>query len=802
MNPTTKTNPLLGKSTAPGGREITVAGHTRDVMDAAAALFGTPGDPTPLCMEWCRFFGIEGVDGFLRNARAAAFCHDWGKANDGFQRMLARRGEQLLRHEQVSAILMCWPSVWQWLEGGGFDVPVTLSAVVGHHLKCREPDSYLNGLSDTFRSPQSDVKQIQLFINELATEMLPLSRSVGLPSSLPVDIPHIWSFDGGGGPGDLDDLLDAVLDRLEPLDRALRTDEPRRRMLWAVRAALVAADSAGSGLVRTGWKVGEWIAEAFDPAFRLTGERIEAEIVAPRLDGRPMHQFQEVAADPRRVPSRALLLAPCGFGKTLAAWRWIGARLDERPRGRAIFLYPTRGTATEGYRDYAVQAGEGVAALMHGTADLDLDGIEGDVSTEQRINAARLFALRQWPKRVFSATVDQFLGFMQHGYAATCQLPLLVDSVVVLDEVHSYDRGMWSALLEFLRAFPSVPVLCMTATLLNRRVAELEALGVTAVNGVEINGGHGTDLHAAAVYPRYRVRRVADQPAAAEVVGAALRDGLKVLWVVNTVDRCQTIARQFAADPSADRLETPGGLPLFCYHSRFKLDDRVRWHRDVVDAFKLGGAAGGVLAVTTQVCEMSLDLDADLLVTEECPATALVQRMGRCCRNPKAHESGRTGEVVIYTPEHALPYSKQDLGGVDRVIDAMVRTGAASQERLAELLEGVSPAVELPKACRFTESGVWAAAGEEQFRDPDDISRPALLAGDTDEYARLRDPKRRGTDPPWRADALVMNVPKKLTQEHGLPGLPPWLRLACDGVYHPALGYCGGEAPAAEGYIV
>ena len=455
MKLTPKTNPLLAKSTAPGGREITVAGHTRDVMDAAAALFGEPGDPTPLAAEWCRFFGLADPDGFLRNARAAAFCHDWGKANDGFQRMLARRGDQLLRHEQVSAILMCWPSVWQWLEGGGFDVPVALSSVVGHHLKCRDVDlGKAECEPDAGLRLRWDDADFRAFLRETAP-------ALGLSPEVPADVPTRCDF---GGSPDLDDLLDAARDRLESLDRALRTDEPRRRMLWAVRAALVAADSAGSGLVRTGRNVGEWIAEAFDPAGRLTGGRIEADIIAPRLGGRPMHQFQEVAADPRRVPSRALLLAPCGFGKTLAAWRWIAARLDEQPRGgggRAIFLYPTRGTATEGYRDYAVQAGEGVAALMHGTADLDLDGIEGDVSTEQRINAARLFALRQWPKRVFSATVDQFLGFMQHGYAATCQLPLLVDSVVVLDEVHSYDRGMWSALLEFLRTFPSVPVLCM-----------------------------------------------------------------------------------------------------------------------------------------------------------------------------------------------------------------------------------------------------------------------------------------------------------------------------------------------------
>src|SRR5262249_23171508 len=137
-----------------------------------------------------------------------------------------------------------------------------------------------------------------------------------------------------------------------------------------------------------------------------------------------------------------------------------------------IFLYPTRGTATEGYRDYVSSAGPEEAALVHGTAEFDLDDIHPDLDIERRIRDARLFALRQWPKRLFSSTVDQFLGFLQHGYGPTCHLPLLADSVLVFDEVHSYDRGMFSALLQFLENF-DVPVLCMTATLLEKRRAKL-----------------------------------------------------------------------------------------------------------------------------------------------------------------------------------------------------------------------------------------------------------------------------------------------------------------------------------------
>ena len=53
------------------------------------------------------------------------------------------------------------------------------------------------------------------------------------------------------------------------------------------------------------------------------------------------------------------------------------------------------------------------------------------------------------------------------------------------------------------------------------------------------------------------------------------------------------------------------------------------------------------IAVTTQVCEMSLDLDADMLVTEVAPVTAMVQRFGRSNRSSSRPVTDRA-EVLWY----------------------------------------------------------------------------------------------------------------------------------------------------------
>ena len=231
-------------------------------------------------------------------------------------------------------------------------------------------------------------------------------------------------------------------------------------------------------MVRENKHLRHWLETAFRE--ELDDTYIENNIIAPRVreieqrKGRfKWSDFQIAAEDLGRL---ALLLAPCGSGKTLAAWRWIKARLKQQPAARVIFLYPTRGTATEGFRDYVSWAPEADASLLHGTAAYELDGMFSNADDERSgkdfTTEARLYALGFWHRRVFSATVDQFLGFMQQIYRSACLLPVLADSVVVIDEVHSFDRSLFSALKLFLKHF-HVPVLCMTASLPQVRRQEL-----------------------------------------------------------------------------------------------------------------------------------------------------------------------------------------------------------------------------------------------------------------------------------------------------------------------------------------
>jgi CRISPR-associated endonuclease/helicase Cas3 len=143
---------------------------------------------------------------------------------------------------------------------------------------------------------------------------------------------------------------------------------------------------------------------------------------------------------------------------------------------------------------------------------------------------------------------------------------------------------------------------------------------------------------------RYRIVETTDPWA--EVV-RCLDDGGKVLWVSNTVDRCTGVAEA-----------APNGQAVAVYHSRFRYGDRVKRHGEVVSAFK---GAGAVLATTTQVAEMSLDLSADLLVTDLAPIPALIQRLGRLNRRSTVEKPLPIRSCLLLDVPSPLPYERAQL---------------------------------------------------------------------------------------------------------------------------------------------
>ncbi len=757
---------LLAKSSFSGKPPKNLVDHTREVMAATSFLFGKEDQPTRLAREWLRFFRLESSEynHFLVNTRAAAAFHDLGKANDGFQKVVTHRGDQNIRHEHLSGLVLNLPEFKSWIQHNSrLDFDVVLAAVISHHLKVK-PGQWGQplGLARTF--------QVLGHKPDFDTLLDTIGSALHLPIPFRPNISSVWSFDATPQSSSFSELLEEAERHAHRFGRTVEKQPQRLALLLAVKAALLAADSAGSGVVRVGHDLESWIKAAFGQP--LTAADVHQKVIAPRIRDIEakthtpfvLQDFQRQAAT---LSERTLLLAPCGSGKTLAAWQWIASRLEKRPATRVLFLYPTRATATEGFRDYVSWAPEEEAALAHGTAAYDLEEMfenPADSRAEKDFTAEdRLYALGLWPKRLFSATADQFLAFMQNQYGPLCLLPLLVDSVIVVDEVHSFDKSMFSALVKFLNRFDA-PVLCMTASLTTGRqriLAEECGLQVfpETLEGLD-------DLRAKAEHPRYNLRTVSREEAE-KTAAHALQAGKKVLWVVNQVKRCQAIALTMSARASH--------ATVLCYHSRFKLEDRRARHKAVVDAFQT--KPGPLLAVTTQVCEMSLDLDADVLITEEAPIPALIQRMGRCNRQGKPGD-GKVGEVYVSPAQDAKPYSQVELTAARKFVAALDGKNF-SQADLEGAMEQHQPAQREPERfSSFLESGSYAMSYP--YREGEDFTVPAVLDAEIEAWLTT---KKSGKP----TDGFIVPVPKRFATAH--PALGRFLKAAPTSQYHKDFGF-------------
>jgi CRISPR-associated endonuclease/helicase Cas3 len=564
--------------------------------------------------------------------RLAAFAHDLGKASDHFQAMVrGKRVVQLVRHEALS-LWLCWfgQPLAGWLRGAvqtDVDYAIALAAAAGHHRKfaahaiaARDAGA---GTSTRLLTSHADFADV----------LRAGARILGL-----------------GPPPPLADQIIEETRRLPLAARFERWEDEANELVPAARAdalflaiakALVLdADVAGSALPRRGANVHGWITESLRQ--RADREQLRA-IAEKRLGGHQPREFQTaVGASDAPV---TLATAGCGSGKTVAAYLWA----SQHPGRQLWVTYPTTGTTTEGFRDYINDAAV-IGRLEHGRAVVDIDLFHLNDGDEGQRALDRLASIRGWSAAVVTATVDTVLGLIQNQRKGLYAFAGLAHAAVVFDEVHAYDDRLFGTLLRFLEALPGVPTLLMTASL---PVARLEALRTLVARVherpiAEVAGPEDLEM-----LPRYEHLHVPDPwPAVRHCLDA----GGKVLWVSNTVGRCIDLARSAPVDPR----------PLL-YHSRFRYCDRVERHSAVIEAFQRKGPA---LALTTQVAEMSLDLSADLLVTDHAPVPALIQRLGRLNRRTTP-AAPATPKPFVVLPFGGKPYEPADLAAASCWLDSL-----------------------------------------------------------------------------------------------------------------------------------
>lgn len=435
---------------------------------------------------------------------------------------------------------------------------------------------------------------------------------------------------------------------------------------------------------------------------------------AAAFDVRSPHPIQSKMAESNLGPL-LILESETGSGKTEAAlWRF--AQLFHAGHVDGLyFALPTRVAATQLYdrtrrfvvnmwRDtgkepplvvralasYESADGHGIQARLPEFKVLWADSPD-DQKAHTRWAAESSKRFLAAPLAV--GTIDQALLSALQVRHAHMRHSMLSRSLLVVDEVHASDAYMATLLAHLLKAHLNAGghALLLSATLgssARHRYQRLISPDVhmptlaqaidlpypALTDGATINGlpdsGRSKRVH-------WQVKDCIESPEAiATLAIEAAKQGAKVLVIRNTVPTAlatfraiESMAQQHGLQEALFNLNGVATV----HHSRYSREDRPMLDKAVEQ--QIGKARTrplqACIVVGTQTLEQSLDIDADLLITDLCPMDVLLQRVGRLHRHDRAPEGRpehyRQAQAVVLVPaghslEGCLKKSRYGLG--------------------------------------------------------------------------------------------------------------------------------------------
>jgi CRISPR-associated endonuclease/helicase Cas3 len=420
-------------------------------------------------------------------------------------------------------------------------------------------------------------------------------------------------------------------------------------------------------------------------ALEAVGLAVEPRRVATRK--RPL-SFPDLftARTPRPIQERAtvptancvVLEAETGSGKTEAAlWRFASLFAAGQVDG-LYFALPTRVAATQMFarikrlRDAMFPGDDRPAVVLAVPGQVGVDDAKGyrlpdfgfEWSDEPNEQQRRSRWAAEHPKRFLAAqiavgTIDQVLLGSIATKHAHLRGTALLRHLLVVDEVHASDRFMETLLTSLLRSHLQAGghALLLSATLgagmqarllgiPQRSLAEAETAAYPAYGWAENGQAAMLPVPSSGEPKQVRIEAVGwmdDPTQVAATAHMAAQAGAKVLVIRNTVAAAIATAQALEGLGADAALFRVAGIATL-HHGRFGAADRQLLDAAVEAALGKDSPACAKIVIGTQTLEASLDLDADLLITDLCPMDVLLQRIGRLHRH---HDRSRPAGFAL-----------------------------------------------------------------------------------------------------------------------------------------------------------
>ncbi|MCX6566619.1 MAG: CRISPR-associated helicase Cas3' [Candidatus Aminicenantes bacterium] len=387
------------------------------------------------------------------------------------------------------------------------------------------------------------------------------------------------------------------------------------------------------------------------------------------------NEMQSKALSTINEPGVYIIEAPMGMGKTEAA---LGASYNLIASGKANGIYfalPTQATSNRIHIRmneflHRITPDDQRSRLIHGNSwllesemALNPSGTEnGPLSAEDARTGRDWFSSN---KRALLAsfgvgTIDQALLGVVAAKHFFVRHFALAGKVVILDEVHSYDLYTGTLIDKLITTLEGLgcTVIVLSATLSGKRREEILPIADAALlNPAEqpypliIGRKNGETVESIEATPpksrEVEVEFMTVNSSFEEAIQLA-RSGGTVLWICDTVDRAQEQYTKLLS-------KIDDSFPLGLLHSRFPFWRREEIEKEWLTRFdKSGKTRCGSILVSTQIVEQSVDLDADLMITELAPTDMLLQRMGRLWRHARRNRPADHARFIVIKESRSL----------------------------------------------------------------------------------------------------------------------------------------------------
>ena len=584
-----------------------------------------------------RYRGIIDDKIFWQESFYAVAFHDFGKICDNFQDIIKKKkpsnNDERIRHEFFSGMFL-YANNYKYYQNR----PESLIAIFSHHKPFN--DSGFNKQVKRNRVIQHRIEKNLLdeftdFVNSLAIhyQVEPFKPDPSLKYFILNKYREIIRY--------------YLKNIYEPLEINGFMDQKRRDYYIFHKAILNISDWSASGHIN------------LEGGVDYSSDFLKQKIVLKLInEGRTeiakafkFRKFQTMVMDKKNV----IVVAPTGSGKTEAALLWASQKKDWE---RMIYLLPTRVTSNAIYKRLIAYFGNDKLQLIHSTARLYIKE-----QVDNSYDKKKYFRDKSFFKNINVCTIDQILtlGF-NLGFWEVKTFHML-NAKVIIDEIHLYSPytlGLIISTIKYLKGHFSTSFFIMTATMPKKLLNLLtETLGeVEIIKDQELLDATRNTFETKEETLDGLLKEIEEQ----------IRQKKKTLVVVNTVDKAIELYERL------EPIATEAGVKAICYHARFINQDRPKKEEDI---FALEKADRGGILIATQVVEVSLDIDFDILFTENAPIDAIIQRAGRVNRK-REKENGR----VIIARHFEISKKIYDTGNV--LHDTFEKFSKVNRKRLTE----------------------------------------------------------------------------------------------------------------------